>query len=154
MKCNHFWDDTWNCLTAIGYKMKLASKAESGQGSVLSAYKKYLGILADHKFCISLRLLKDIQKNIFRNRNKALLFIPERQYEENILVIPCTKLMALNFRLIDHFLLPLPGRLKEKNPLLRLCIPRKTQSPEASSPAWKSGDAPQPADLPYILLLE
>lgn len=62
MKCNRFWDDTWNCLIAIGYKMKLASKAEFGQGSMLSAYKKYLGIIADHKFCISLRLLKDIQK--------------------------------------------------------------------------------------------
>jgi len=57
--------------------------------------------------------------------------------------------MALNFRLIDHFLLPLPGRLKEKNPLPQFCIPMKTQCPEAFSLAGESGDAPQPAALPY-----
>jgi len=64
MKCDHSWDDTWNCLIATEHKMMLASKAECGQGSMLSTYTKYLGIIADHKFCSSLRLLKDTQKYI------------------------------------------------------------------------------------------
>lgn len=44
--------------------MKLASKAECGQGSVLSIYKKDSGIITDHKFRISIRLLKDTKNYI------------------------------------------------------------------------------------------
>lgn len=50
--------------------MKLASKAECGQGGVLSTYKKYSGIITDHKFCISLRLLKDT-KNYIQEWNQG-----------------------------------------------------------------------------------